>query len=102
VPERVVHVIVDVANRPRAADRAKEPLLLEARDVRVAPDERRDGGRHGRDELVVGDGLEEGGRRLAPALECPADLQACFHPPTVVDMQDGASRRTGETVAAII
>ena len=42
--ERVVDVVVAVGDRARPSDRAKDPELLEASDVRVTPRERRDAG----------------------------------------------------------
>ena len=42
--ERVVDVVVGVGDRARPSDGAKDPELLEAGDVRVAPRERRDAG----------------------------------------------------------
>ena len=86
--ERVVDVVVHVRDRPRAADGAEDPELLEACDVRVAPDERRHAGRELRGKRLVGDGCEDVVRRRAPALERAPDLEACVHPRTVAEQPD--------------
>jgi len=84
-PERVVDVVVAVGDRARPSDRAKDPELLEASDVRVAPRKRRDAGRYRGDEIVVRDRREQRIGRGARTLERTLDLEARLHTRTVVD-----------------
>ena len=78
--ERVVDVVVDVRDRARPSDGAKDPELLEAGDVRVAPRERRDAGRDLRDESSSSEtGASSSVCRGARALERTLDLEARLH-----------------------
>ena len=101
-PEGVVDVVVHVGDRPRAADGAQDPELLEACDVRVAPDERRHAGRERRGQHLVGDVCEDVVGRGAPALERAPDLEACIHARTVAEHPAvGPSTRKGRWSVAV-
>ena len=97
--ERVVDVVVDVRDAARARERAEDPELLEAGDMREAPDERRDARRDLRDEVVVRDGGEQPLRGRAPTLERPPDLVAGLHSRTVMNSADSARAQVGDDVS---
>ena len=84
-PEGVVDVLVDVGDRAGAAHRPKNPELLEAGDVRVAPHEGRDLRRDARRQTLVRDRREQLVGRRASALELATDFEACLHPRTVAE-----------------
>ena len=83
--ERVVDLVVRVGNRRLAVQVPEDPDLLELRDVREIPDERRLQRRDALDERLVGEGLQELVGAGAGALEHGSDLDSRVHHRTLPD-----------------